>query len=96
MALSFKVRGIEASQHKSVKFILISIYFLGLSINKEKLYARINREFHLVEGLKANMLARKNIISLEEISIIISNSFTLIASCAVTIPIYIRQRSHLI
>lgn len=70
---------------------------MGLGINLKKVYTCIDQKLHLVvERLKAKRVDENNIIGLGEISINISNSLALITSCAIIIPIYARQKSHII
>lgn len=56
----------------------------------------MDRELHLVDGLRANMLIGNDIIGPELISINIAERIALVGSCGVCIPISARQRSQLL
>ena len=94
MAVLLKVRGIGASKHEIDEFVSMPIYFLGVDEHKPPVYARIYRQMHLVEGLKAKMLVKNNIIAPEGIMIDLANSTAFITSCNVRIAITARQRGH--
>lgn len=94
MAVSLKVRGIEASKHESDKFVSMPIYILGVNKHKEPVYTCIYHEMHLIDGLKANMLVGNDIITPEGIMIDLANSTTFITSCNVRIAITARQRGQ--
>lgn len=55
--------------------------------------AKIIKEIHLVDGLKANMLIGNDILGLEQISIMIPTKTAHIGNCYVTVPIDIKTRS---
>lgn len=94
MLVFLKVRGIRASKHELDKFLLISIDFLGFDEHKQPVYARIYREMHLVDGLKANILVENDIIAPEDIMIDLANSTTFITSYNVRIAITARQKGQ--
>ena len=93
-AVPLKVRNIRASKHESDEFVSMPICFLGVNKHKQPVYTRIDREIHLVDGLKANMLLGNDTIVLESIMINLANSTTFTTSCNVQIAIKARQRGQ--
>ena len=73
MALPISVRGISSNYYLTSEYILLEIYFLGIRSGMD-IRAKIIREVHLVDGLKAKMLLGTNIIGLEKIDIITSKN----------------------
>lgn len=92
MAVLLKVGDIGAFKYESDEFCLITIYFLGVDKHKQPEYTCIHHDMHLVDGLKANMLIRNNIIVPESIMIDLVNSIAFISSWNVRIAIIARQR----
>ena len=60
-----KVREIKASKHESKEFATLSLYFPRKNGAGKLVYAFMRCEIHLVEGLRANLLIRNNIMSPE-------------------------------
>lgn len=81
-----------SAKHNSDEFVSVPLYFLGRNKSKQLVYVQINRDLHLVEVLRANMLIRNDIIGLERISIDIAEKIALMASCRVCIFISTWQR----
>lgn len=71
MSTLLKVRGIGASRHKSKEFVTLFLYFLGKNGAGKLVYTSLTCEIHLVEGLRANLLRRNDIILPENFVIII-------------------------
>lgn len=51
MSSPLKVRGIEASKHESLEFAVLFLYFSGKNGVEDLVYAMLQYEIHLVEGL---------------------------------------------
>lgn len=96
IATSLKVRGIKSSKHKSDEFVLMSLYFPDTDLRNRLICTYINQEFHLVKGLKANLLRDNNILVTKRVIIDLANKTTMISSYQVMIYIIIRPRSYLI
>ena len=94
MSIFLKIRRIKASKRKSEEFATLSLYFPRKNNAKQLVYAFIICEIHLVENLKANLLIRNNIMSLEGFVINVKRKKALINSCKVTISIDTRQRGQ--
>lgn len=94
MTVLLKVKEIGSAKHNSDKFVFVPLYFLYRDKSKQLVYAQIDQELHLVDGLRANMLIWNNIIGREQISINIAERTALVASYGVCIPISARQRSQ--
>lgn len=60
--MSLKVRSIGVPKHKSKEFILTIIYIAGIDKTSCKVYASINYELHLINGLRTNMLISNNVL----------------------------------
>lgn len=92
MTVLLKVRRIGSAKYDCDEFFSVPLYFLGRDKSKQLVYAQMDQELHLVDGLRANMLIGNNIIGLEQISINNAERTALVASCGVCIPISARQR----
>ena len=93
MPVPLKVRGIGASRHESGEFALTAFYMLGLDRESSEVYACVQCELHLVNGLKANILIRNNVLCTKGFTINLANASAHILSCGVTIVI--SARNHL-
>ena len=93
MPVPLKVRGIGASRHKSREFALTALYMSGLDKEGSGVYACVQCELYLVDGLKANMLIGNNVFCTEGFTINLANASAHIISCGVTIVI--SARNHL-
>ena len=93
MPVPLKVRGIGASRHKSEEFALTALYMPGLDREGLEVYACVQYELHLVDGLKANMLIGNDVFCTEGFTINLANASAHILSCGVTIVI--SARNHL-
>lgn len=93
MPVPLKVRGIGASRHNSGEFALIALYISGLDRGSSEVYAYVQCELHLIDGLKANMLIGNNVFCTEGFTINLANASAHILSCGVTIVI--SARNHL-
>lgn len=94
MAIFLKMHSIRAFKHELDKFVLMPIYFLGVEKYKQLVYACIYRKMHLIDGLKANILVKNNIMALKDLMIDLANFITFISSCNVWIAIIARQRGQ--
>lgn len=92
MASPITVRGLGVSRHATDKYAVVPIYLSGTKDGKPA-KALIEREVHLVENLKANMIIGNDILGPEAIDILASSATAHIGSCGVTIPIAIKSRS---
>lgn len=82
-----KVRGIGASKHKSSEFAALSLYFPGKNNVGDLVYAALQCDIYLVEGLRANLLISNDIMSPEAMVIDLGKKTALIGICEVTIDI---------
>ena len=90
MPTPMEVRGIESVAHNANQFALMDIYLQGT----DGCVALIQREVHLVDELKANMLIGIDILAPEDVSINLSKQEAIITSCAnVHIPLSIETQS---
>ena len=85
MSTSLKIRGIGASKHESSEFATLSLYFPGKNGVGDLVYAALQCEIHLVEGLRANLLIGNNIMSPEAMAIDLGKKTALTDACGVTI-----------
>ena len=65
------MRGISSNYYSTNEYILLKIYFPGTR-NSKDIRAKITREVYLVDGLKAKILLRIDIIGPKKINIITS------------------------
>lgn len=91
MLVPLKVKSISASNYKSGDFALTTIYMLSNEEQSCEIYASINGNLYLIDGLKANMLVSNNMLYIEGFIINLFNSSTLIHSCGVKIDINAKQ-----
>ena len=87
MSISLKVRGIKALNYQSAQFAKLFLFLLEENNKKQKVYAFIRYELHLVDGLKANILIGNNIIISKSFVLNIRLSQALMESCGVKITI---------
>ncbi len=92
MSTPLKVRGIGASKHESLEFAALSLYFSGRNGGGDLVYAALQCEIHLVEGLHANLLIGNDIMSPEGMIIDLGKKTALIGACGVTIDVNAKQR----
>ena len=93
MASPISVRGIGTNHHSTKEYVLLEMFLPGKRNGKE-VRAKITREAHLVDGLKAKMLLGTDIIGPEKIDIITSRNEAYIGSCDTRVPIDLRPRSR--
>ena len=93
MASPISVRGIGTNHHSTSEYVLLDMYLPGRHNSKE-VRAKITREAHIVDDLKAKMLLGTDIIGPEKIDIITSRNEAYIGSCDTTVAIDLRPRSR--
>ena len=93
MASPISVRGIGSNHHSTNQYVLLEMYLPGKRNGKD-VRAKITREAHLVDGLKAKMLLGTDIIGPEKIDIIASKNQAFIGSCATMVDIDLKPRSR--
>ena len=91
MTTSLRMREIETTIHETNEYIKILIYMSDVKDDKQVL-ACIEREIHLINDLKANLLIENDFLKFEEFIIDVSERKATIANCDVTIDLFIRQR----
>jgi hypothetical protein len=69
MASPISVRGLGTSKHPSDEYAIVPMYFPGKDKDGNPVMAKITREVHLVDDLKANMLIGNDLIGPVEIAI---------------------------
>ena len=70
MSISLKVRGVGTSKYKTLEYVIISIYFLGVNNKNNSLFlVYFCKKLYLIDSLRAKILIGNNIISLEGIVI---------------------------
>ena len=94
MSSPLKVRGMGASKHESSEFAALSLYFSGKNNVGDLVYAALQCEIHLVEGLYANLLIGNDIRSPEAMVIDLGKKTALIDACKVTINVNTKQRGQ--
>lgn len=87
ISLLLKVRGIKASKHESSEFVALALYFSDKNGVRDLVYAVLQCEIHLVEGICANLLISNNIMSSKAMVINLGKKTALISACKVTINI---------
>lgn len=90
ISTSLKVKEIRASNYESAYFAEFSLFFSGENDKKQKIYAFIRCELHLVEIFRANILISKDILTLESFLLNVGLGHTVVKSCRVKITIKVR------
>lgn len=85
MSTSLKVKRIRALRYKSEEFAALFLYFPEKDGVGKLVYALLRCEIHLVEGLRANLLIKNDIMLSENFVINIKKKTTLIGSCVVIV-----------
>lgn len=96
IAMPLKVWNIGTSKHKIDKYILEPFYLPAKSNNNKQIMACICQKLYIIDNLKANLLIKNNIISIEDIKIDIGNKKAYMFGCKATISIIARQKSWFI
>ena len=91
MASPMEVRGIGLTSHSANQYVIIKFYLPG----KDGRIAYFQREVHLINNLKANLLMGIDILSPENIYIDPSREIATIRSCEdVQLALFIKIRSE--
>ena len=90
MSIPLKVREIGASRHESAQFTELSLFLLKEVNKRQKVYASIKCELHLVKGLRANILIGNNILIPEGFVLNVGLGYAVVGSCSVKIIIKAR------
>lgn len=93
MSTLLKVRGIDASKHKFSEFVALSLFFPDKNAIRNLVYAALQCEIQLVEGLHANLFVGNNIMSPEAMVINLGKKTAIIDTCRVSINVNARQQS---
>ena len=97
MANPLRVRGIGSNTHETKEYILVPFYMpASKASDGTSVLACITREIHIVDGLKANMLIRNDVLGPEEFVIDINKKKAYIGSCDVNISLQVRPRGTFI
>lgn len=91
MSPLLKVRSINASKHEFSEFAALSLYFSGKNNVEDLVYATLQYEIHLIEGLRTNQLIGNDIMSLEAMVIDLGKKTALISACNMTIDVNAKQ-----
>lgn len=94
MTTSLKVRRIGYLKHKLDEFVSISLCFPSTNSRNCLAYAYIYHIFHLVKGLKVNLLVNNNIIATKSVIIDLTIRTAMISSCQIIIYVIARPRYY--
>lgn len=87
VATPSKIRGIGSFKHWTDEYVLIPLYFIEKKDNGTPAYASVERELHLVEGLRANILIANDLLRPEDVSINIAAKTAYIGSFKIKIAL---------
>lgn len=90
MASPISVRGVGADKYSTSEYAIADVYIPGLDKSGAAVNAKVTREIHLVDNLKAKMLLGTDFIGPEKIDISIPSKTAYIGSCGVTAPLEVR------
>ncbi len=90
MASPISVRGLGTAKHMSDEYAIASLYFPGKDKNGDAVMAKITREVHLVDDLKANMLVGNDLLGPERVTIDVAKKSAYIGSCDTTIEVEVK------
>ena len=91
-AAPVSVRGIGSNQLDSREYAILPMYFAGETKDGSTVLAKIEREVHIVENLKAKLLVGMDILGPELVDIYVSKKEVYLGAHGVTVPIEIRPR----
>ena len=90
MATPIKIKGIEFTVHAANQYTRIDLYLTGINGR----IAQIQREVHLVDNFKANLLLEIDVLASKKITIDFSAKIATVKSCdLIEIPLFIETRS---
>ena len=93
MLIALNIRGVANNKASSKDFVILPLRVPGYdTATKQLVEAIIEREFHVVDGLKANMLIGTDVIVPEQCDISLSGKYMTIGTCRVDVPILLRPR----
>lgn len=81
-------------KQKSTQFAELSLFLPRENNERQKVYASIRCELHLVDGLRANILIGNNILVPKSFVLNVGLGHTLVGSCRVKIAIKAKQRGQ--
>ena len=96
MASPLRVRGVGPLGQESHDYVAIPCYLPATHDSGEKVLICFQREFHIVDDLRAKMLIGNDIIAPEGIVIDVAEKTARIRSCNATVAIEARQRGQYI
>lgn len=66
ISMFLKIKSIVTFKYKISEYVIILLYFIKMQQDGSFVYTSIQHELYLVEGLKANIFDRNNILGLEK------------------------------
>ena len=87
------VKGIGSSKHLTAKYVVTPILFTSERDGKP-IEARLVKKAHIVQGLKAKMLLRINIMGPEKFEMSLATKKLHIGSCNVDVQISLKLRGR--
>ena len=94
IATSVEVAGISADKYRTDEYIIASIYIPRKTTNSSTATAKLTpREIYIIDNLRANILIRMDIITLEGINILASKRVAHITSYKIKAPIKVLSTS---
>ena len=87
-----RVREVQNSQYKTLKYLVISYYFLKIDTFKNIIFACARRKIHVIDELRVNILIENDFIDLKKNFINIVNQKVYIENYKISIIIIARQR----
>ena len=88
------VRGIGTERHRTSEYVNLDVYFPG-KVNNTEATAHVTREAHIIDGLKANMLAGIDLLAPEGFVMDLIKKKATISSCKnITIELTVTPRAN--
>jgi hypothetical protein len=81
MVQPLRVRGIADNAHETNEYVILTLRIKGLV-----------GEYHIVDGLQANMLISTDVMVPQKIDLLLSGKQMLIGACGVKAPVEVRPR----
>ena len=95
MATKIPIRGLGTKIHHSDEYAVLTFFMEGVLPDGTRAFARITREIHIVDDLKAGMLIGADILTPERMVIDFATQSIKIGSCRdMTVPMDSRARSE--
>lgn len=90
MSIPLKVRKIRALKHEFTQFAELFFFFLEENNKEQKVYTSFKCKLYLVEGFRANILLKNNILTPKCFILDVKLGHAFVRNCGVKITVWAR------